>query len=152
ELLALHVMGDDRRDREAVVTQLAVALHRVESGDAVGDLAVHEGLEVVGAHRVAADLHPELFVEVAGVVVGAAAAGEGEGGARRQGGGEDLSGVREDAPVCLDVVLMWNRGGRDPRGMAFRSWPSGHGLRGMPSGHRLRVTPSGQGPRVTPWG
>src|SRR5699024_10100494 len=68
--------------------------------EAVGDLALHVGVEVVGVDRVAADLHPELLVEVAGVVVGAAAAaGEGEGGACGEGGGEGVTGLHGVSPV-----------------------------------------------------
>src|SRR5699024_10685932 len=96
----LDIVRDDRRDRDAVVTRLALALYGVEGREAVGDLALHVGVEVVGVDRVAADLHPELLVEVAGVVVGAAAAaGEGEGGACGEGGGEGVTGLHGVSPV-----------------------------------------------------
>src|SRR5699024_632806 len=134
ELLALDIVRDDRRDRDAVVTRLALALDGVEGREAVGDLALHVGAEVVGVDRVAADLHPELLVEVAGVVVGAAAAGEGEGGACGEGGGEGVTGLHGVSPVRRgDIqVRRWSVvGGRwGAAGGSAASAVGGLGVRG----------------------
>src|SRR5699024_8283014 len=117
---ALDVVGDDRRDRDVVIAELAVALDRVEGREAVGDLALHVGVEVVGVDRVAADLHPQLLVEVAGVVVGAAAAGEREGGAGSQGSGEGVTGLHGVSPVVRAISGSgWSVGARRAGGRRF---------------------------------
>ena len=86
---------------------VAVAVDHVEGGEGVREFPLHERLEVVGVHGVAADLRAELLVELAGVVEGTAAPGEGESAVQVQGGGQGVASLHED--VLIVVTCVWER-------------------------------------------